>query len=330
MQIPPDFKITPEILKLLSKIDSLRMFFQSVPIKPELKNKIERVSLLKSSLYSARIEGNPLTWEAVSNPQKISNHQKKLEVFNILDAVKFLDTNILTGGKLEKNLVLKLHSIVMRNLSNEAGHLRREPGAIFNQAGVAVYITPLPEKINELIGQLLDYTDQQTDYPVVQAVLSHLIFEKIHPFLDGNGRVGRLFIWTVLKSNSYDFPIAIPIEEYIDQNREQYYFHLDQGMKEPEEYIKFMLEAFASAAGKIKDELIFEIEKKEEVILPPRQEEILAIIKDHIDVTFDFIKRRFYKVPARTLRYDLKKLAEKGIIIKVGKTRGSFYRVKTS
>lgn len=328
MQILPDYKITPQILKLLSKIDALRMFFQSIPIKPELKNKIERVSLLKSSLYSARIEGNSLTWEAVSNPQKISDYQKKLEVFNILDAVKFLDTNILTGRKLEKNLVLKLHSIVMRNLSNESGHLRQEPGAIFNQAGVAVYITPLPEKINELIDQLLDYTNQQSDYPIVQAVLSHLIFEKIHPFLDGNGRVGRLFIWAVLKSNSYDFPIAIPIEEFIDQNREQYYFHLDQGMKDTEEYIKFMLESFAAAAGKIKDELIFEIEKKEEVILPPRQEEILLIIKDHIDVTFDFIKRRFYKVPARTLRYDLKKLAEKGIIIKVGKTRGSFYRVK--
>jgi len=65
-----------------------------------------------------------------------------------------------------------------------------------------------------------------------------------------------------------------------------------------------------------------------DIILPPRREEILAIIKDHKDVTFDFLKRRFYGIPARTLSYDLKKLADLGFIVKVGKTRGSFYRAK--
>ncbi|OGF99694.1 hypothetical protein A3D78_06000 [Candidatus Gottesmanbacteria bacterium RIFCSPHIGHO2_02_FULL_39_14] len=77
----------------------------------------------------------------------------------------------------------------------------------------------------------------------------------------------------------------------------------------------------------IKEEFI-KRSQNEHIILPPRQEEILAIIKDHMNVSFDFIQRRFYKVPARTLRYDLKKLAEKGLVIKVGITRGSFYRAK--
>lgn len=61
MRIPPEYKITPEIVELIAKIDANRMFFNSIPILPEIKNKIQRVSLLKSSLYSARIEGNPLT-----------------------------------------------------------------------------------------------------------------------------------------------------------------------------------------------------------------------------------------------------------------------------
>ena len=328
MKIPPDYKITPEILKLIAKIESLRLFFQSFPIKSELKNKIQRISILKSSLYSARIEGNPLTLNDVKNPVKISDRQKKLEVFNILDTVRLMDKEIHSGKKLDEELFLKLHLIVMNDLSSDAGNFRSEPSAIFNQAGMAVYITPLPSKIKELITQLLDFTNSPSDYPIIQAVLAHLIFEKIHPYIDGNGRVGRLFIWAILKAKNHDFPIAIPIEEYIDQNRDRYYLHLDRGLKETEEYIQFMLEAFVDQAEKIKAELVRESQKEEEIILPPRQEEILAIIKDHINVTLDFIKRRFYKVPSRTLRYDLKKLSEKGMIVKVGKTRGSFYRVR--
>jgi len=78
----------------------------------------------------------------------------------------------------------------------------------------------------------------------------------------------------------------------------------------------------------ILEELSWMFKTTAEVILPPRREEILAIVRDHTEVTFDFLQRRFFGVPARTLRSDLKKLAEEGLIIKVGKTRGSFYRVK--
>ena len=63
-------------------------------------------------------------------------------------------------------------------------------------------------------------------------------------------------------------------------------------------------------------------------LLPPRQQEIYHIIRDHRMVSFDFIKRRFVPVPERTLRYNLKKLADQGIIVKIGKTRGSLYAVK--
>jgi len=328
MQIPPNYKITPSILKLISQIESLRLLFASFPIKPELRNKIERISILKSSLYSARVEGNPLTLNDVKNPEKISDREKKLEVFNILDSIKFIDTNLIPGNKISEDFILRLHTIVTKELSSDSGHFRTQPGAIFNQAGVAVYIAPLPQQIRAMIDKLLFYANRETDYPIITAVISHLIFEKIHPFIDGNGRVGRLLIWAILKAKSYHFPFAIPMEEYIDQNRDRYYSYLDKGAAETEKYIEFMLEGFIQTGEKIRLEVIQETEKKTEIILPPRQEEILSIIKDHLNVSLDFIKRRFFKVPARTLSYNLKKLADQGLIVKVGKTRGSFYRVK--
>ena len=328
MKIPPDYIITPEILNLLAKIESLRLYFESFPVKPDLKIKLQRISLLKSSLYSARIEGNSLTLEDVNNPQQIRDKQKKIEVFNILEALRYLEESTQMKSTLDQDLILKLHSIVMKDLSKISGSFRIVPSAIFNQAGAAVYATPLPEKISDLISKLLDFANNKADYPVIQSVLTHLIFEKIHPFIDGNGRVGRLLIWAVIRLKNYNFPIFIPAEEYIENNRSDYYYHLDNGLSETGDYIKFMLEAFAASGEKIKNELLAEMEKKTEVILPPRQEEILAIIKDHRNVFFNFIKRRFYRVPSRTLSYDLKKLVEKDLVIKVGKTRGSFYRAK--
>jgi len=68
--------------------------------------------------------------------------------------------------------------------------------------------------------------------------------------------------------------------------------------------------------------------KKEMILLPPRHEEILNIIKNHRLVSFDFIRRRFLKVPQRTLRYDLKRLVDKQLVVKIGKTKGSYYCLK--
>ena len=65
MQIPPRYKINPEILDLLSKIEANRIYLSFRELSIQIKEKIQRVSILKSSLYSARIEGNPLTLEEV-------------------------------------------------------------------------------------------------------------------------------------------------------------------------------------------------------------------------------------------------------------------------
>ena len=143
--------------------------------------------------------------------------------------------------------------------------------------------------------------------------------------MDGNGRVGRLMIPLVCQVNNYQFNPAVSFEEYLNENKNDYYYYLDIGLKNPSEYLLYMLNAFYYQTEKLKNEIEKEVNKKNTVYLPPRQEEILNIIKDHKTVSLDFIKRRFLKVPERTLRYNLKKLCDKKLVIKIGKTRGSFY-----
>jgi len=326
MIIPPRYTITPEMLELISKIDSKRQLLQSLNPKPEIISKIQRVSLLKSSLYSARIEGNSLTWQ---NLEESEDNKDKKEISNIYQAIQYIDKELNKRLNLTTDTILALHKKVMNQLTPEAGHFRREMSAIFNQTGIAVYLPPPPNKVNELITQLINFINSDDEkFPIISALISHLIFEKIHPFMDGNGRVGRLLISTILLIKDFDFNINIPFEEYIDQRKEDYYYYLDVGMKDPNAYLLFILKAFNESAESIKQEVLNEINQNNKVFLPPRQEELLLIIQEHRTVSFDFLHRRFLQIPKRTLRYDLQQLAKQNLIIKIGKTRGSFYTVK--
>lgn len=326
MKIPPAYTITPEVIEIITKIEAHRINFTSLNISAQIKEKIQRVSLLKSSLYSARIEGNPLELYDVSFEK--SKEINKLEIFNILEASNFIENRI-KKNLITKDIILKLHSLVLKNISANAGSLRVEQSAIFNQAGVAVYMPPSFLNISKLIDGLLSYINNGNEkFPLITAFVSHLVFEKIHPFLDGNGRVGRLLISLILKAKGWDFTFTIPFEEYLDENKNDYYFYLDKGLENTNEYLLFMLNAFFTEIEKIKKEIENESNKKPHIFLPPRQEEIFNIIKDHGVISFDMIRRRFLKIPERTLRWDLKKLLDKNVIEKTGETKGSYYRVK--
>lgn len=328
MKIPPSYHLSNEILELVSFIDSLRIYFNSNPISQNLKLNIQRKSILKSSLYSAKIEGNQLDEHTI--PEKTLNNlntkilNEQLEVFNILDGYEYIQNNDL---KIDKDLILKLHQILMNKLSSDNGKIRHEQSAIFNQAGIAIYITPPPEKVMEYIEELVIFINSQKQFPLIVALVSHLIFEKIHPFLDGNGRVGRLLFQAILKNKNYFFPFCIPFEEYLNEHKSDYYYHLEKGLINTDEYLLFMLKAYLTQIEKIKKNLEIEINNKEKIYLPLRREEILNIVKDHGTVSFDFIKRRFLRVPERTLRYDLKKLIDSKLIVKIGTTNKVVYKI---
>ncbi|OGH48154.1 MAG: hypothetical protein A3A51_03955 [Candidatus Levybacteria bacterium RIFCSPLOWO2_01_FULL_39_10] len=325
MKIPPAYTITPEMIDIITKIEAHKIHFSTLEIPGNIKDRIQRVSLLKSSLYSARIEGNPLNFDDISSEKP--KGENKIEIFNIIEASKFIESR--KTKKITKDILLKIHKIILKNVDSEAGFFRKEQSAIFNQAGVAVYMPPSIFEVPKLLDELLTYIESDNEkFPLIKAFVSHLLFEKIHPFLDGNGRVGRLLISLILKAKGWNFNFGVPYEEYLDENKVEYYFHLDQGLTKTNDYLVFMLNAYLFEIEKIKKLIEDETGKKETLFLPPRQEEILNIIKDHKIVSFDTIKRRFLKVPQRTLRYDLKKLTDKGFVEKTGETKGSYYRIK--
>src|SRR3989344_5098456 len=327
MKIPPIYSVTSEMVTLIAEIEAIRMYLVSLKLDSRIKEKIQRVSLLKSSLFSARIEGNTLRLSDME-VGKTHEQKKKQEVFNIIKAAGFVNAKV-KKGDIAKNILLDLHGFAMKDLTPDAGHFRQEVSAIFNQAGVAIYVPPPPSDILRLLNKLLTYINSEKEkFPLITAYVAHLVFEKIHPFLDGNGRVGRLLASAVLKAKDWDFTFTVPFEEYLDEHKEEYYSYLASGLQNTNDYLLFMLKAFLEEIKKIKTEIENDLEKKDKSFLPPRQEEIYNIIKDHAVCSFDMVRRRVLRVPERTLRYDLKKLLDKKLIEKSGETRARYYRVK--
>jgi len=213
----------------------------------------------------------------------------------------------------------------MDGISPEAGSFRREPSAIFNQAGVAVYLPPMPQQISRLINNLVSLANSFQESSPVNAAITHFAFEKIHPFIDGNGRVGRLIATFLLKKDGFDFRGLVSLEKYLDDHRQTYYDLLAIGKKDITPFVEFFLEALSVQAEIAIDNIKeYKTETPQDLLLP-RRGEILAIIKDHGTVSFDFLKRRFIQIPASTLHYDLKKLIEGNFIKKLGTTRGVCY-----
>lgn len=325
MEIPLKYNLTDDMVSLIAQIEAKKALLENISVSNNLITTLQRQSLLKSSLYSAKIEGNKLSMVDLSGSRKLkADLKERIEIDNILSAFSFLNKN--QRSNIDIDYILNLHSEVMKGLRDDLGKIRTEPSAIFNQSGFPVYIPPPPSEIKTLLGKLILYINEKSNENIlIKASASHISFEKIHPFLDGNGRVGRLLFQAIIAKRGYGFNKLLSIEELLNERKEEYYAYLDKN--DTASFIEFMLEIVNDQAQKILDELGDKRFTSADLLLP-RRKEILEVIRDHEIMSLDSIRRRFLLVSPRMIRYDLKKLEEQGFIIKLGTTRGALYKIK--
>ncbi|PIR43204.1 hypothetical protein COV24_04130 [candidate division WWE3 bacterium CG10_big_fil_rev_8_21_14_0_10_32_10] len=314
---------TRKIEELLKKIEVAKGILEYIPQLTHVENNLRRKSLLKSSVFSARIEGNKLTYDKVKHSNLNSKDLEKKEIQNILTALQWLYSKN-SQKTLNKNLILNLHTKVMSGIT-KSGKFRNEFSGVFNSAGNVVYFAPPPNEVPNLILELINTTNKKHSSTPTKSAVFHFTFEKIHPFLDGNGRVGRLLSTFILKQKGYDFRGLISLEEYMDTNKQTYYDLLNIEKRDITQFVEFFLQGLVIQSEKVLEELKKTKYETEEDTLLPRRREILELIEDHKLVSFNFIKRRFLNVPNSTLHYDLKKLEDENFIKKIGETRGALY-----
>jgi len=292
---------------IIIELESFKLFFENQNIHQNIQKNILRNSLLKSARFSSKIE----------------NADTKLEIDNLYRAYLYITSNK-CPKTISINLLKNLHKKVMDKMLPDAGSFRTEPCAIYNTAGVAIYLAPPAQKIRHLLDELIREFNQSQDHPLIKAAIFQFKFEKIHPFLDGNGRIGRLISYLIMYQNGYSFNGYLSPEEYISKFREIYYDSLEPS-KDYQPFVSFFLE---SILNQIKFSYNHLNNPDSLSNLLPRRREIYETIKDHPNCTFDFIHRRFLSINPKTIHYDLYKLQKEHLIIKAGVSRGVTYTVK--
>ena len=212
----------------------------------------------KEALLSSQIEGTQCTLDDIFNPLMEENTNRNVsDVVNYIKATEFA-LNRLRSLPLCNRLIKETHAVLMegvRGQEKSPGEFRYSQNWIGGQGSTirnARYIPPNPEDMQTAMSDLEKYMngDDSLD-PLIQAALIHYQFETTHPFLDGNGRVGRLLITLFLMEKGILSRPALYISYFLKMNRIEYYDRMTQVRKtgDYEQWVMFFLQALSDSAG---------------------------------------------------------------------------------
>jgi Fic family protein len=236
----PPYEITNKILALYGQITEALGICQSILlVKPEAKlRKQNRIKTIHSSLA---IEGNTLNIEHVTalieNTHVVGPRKDILEVQNAIKAYDQLNDY---KPKQLKDF-LKAHYVLMNGLVNNPGKFRKSQVGILKGKEVA-HIAPGYDMVPGLMNDLFDYLKNDNDLEIIKSCVFHYEMEFIHPFEDGNGRMGRYWQTRLLMNVNPIFEF-VPIEKVIRDNQEEYYkvLEISDSSGTSTAFIEFML-----------------------------------------------------------------------------------------
>ena len=211
----------------------------------------------KEALLSSQIEGTQCTLEDILNPHIENNtNQDVSDVVNYIRATEFALKRLKTLP-LCNRLIKETHAVLLESVRGQEknpGEFRYSQNWIGGQGSTlknARYIPPNPNDMLTAMSDLEKYINSDSNLdPLIQAALIHYQFETTHPFLDGNGRVGRLLITLFLMEKGILSTPALYISYYLKMNRIEYYDRMTQVRRtgDYEQWISFFLQAFADSA----------------------------------------------------------------------------------
>lgn len=294
----------------------------------------------KEALMSSQIEGTQCTLDDVLNPLNMENANRDVsDVINYINATEYA-LKRLANFPLCARLIKEAHAILMENVRGQEknpGEFRMSQNWIGGAGSTlhnARYIPPNVEDMKEAISDLEKFINSDTDIdPLICAALIHYQFEIIHPFLDGNGRVGRLLIILYLIEKKVLSSPVLYVSYFLKKNRIEYYDRMTEVRRTGsfEQWIKFFLLALSEAASdamKTVDEMIALHDKNSKVIEGlGKSAKTACMLFEYLEANpIIEIKKtaEALGLAYNTVSKSVKTLEEKRILIqsdKVGKTR---------
>lgn len=243
----PPFELTGQIVSLVAEIAELVGRVSSTDrlcVSPALR----RSNRIKTVYGSLAIEQNTLTLDqvtAVLDGKRVLAPPKDIaevrNAFEIYDRLEELDPYSVDD-------LLTAHGVMMRGLESEAGAFRSKPVGVVNQAGEIVHFGTLPQYVPEAVANLLEWVESSELPILIRSCVFHYEFELIHPFTDGNGRMGRL--WHTLLLSKWNPVFAwLPVESIVHDHQEAYYeaINTSNAAVSSTVFIEFMLAAIKAS-----------------------------------------------------------------------------------
>ena len=321
----PPFEITSKIIELISniseKIGEIN-YLQNNPYHIKLR-KENRIKTIHSSLA---IENNSLSLKQITaiiegkhvlgNPNEIKEVKNSIQAYDLLLSLNPYN---------EKDL-LKAHKLMMQDLVERNGKYRIDGVGIFDGAKV-VHLAPPADRVPELMFDLFKWLKESDVHPLIKSCVFHYEFEFIHPFQDGNGRIGRLWQTVILKEWKEIFA-WLPVETLIKENQKEYYNVLGTSDSEANstKFIEFMLSLILNTI-----EAIIETEKKVtqkvSVKVTVNQQKIIDAIKDNPYVTQEELSK-IIGITRKSIILNMKKLQTSGLIKRIGADKNGYWQVE--
>ena len=243
----PPFEINERIMADVIEIAEL-VGRVSVTDKISMNPTLRRTNRIQTIYSSLAIEQNTLDIEQVTAvlsgkrviapPKDIAEVQNAYEIYDNMDKLNPYSIDDL----------LKAHSVMERGLLNEAGEFRSRPVGVADSEGNILHFGTLPQYVPKLVQELLEWTEKSEIHLLIKSCVFHYEFELIHPFADGNGRMGRL--WHTLLLSKWNPIFAwLPIESIIHDNQSEYYnaINVSNNNGNSTVFIEFMLSVIKQA-----------------------------------------------------------------------------------
>jgi len=242
----PPYQITPEILKLIASVsEKLGQINAKYLDKPSVK--LRKENQIKTIHSSLSIEGNTLTTDQITallDKKRVIGPEKDVnEVLNAINVYQRLNSFNPTSS----TSFLKAHKMLMNGLITDNGKYRTSGVGIVS-GNQMTHMAPPSENVSYLMNDLFDFLKESNEIALIKSCVFHYEMEFIHPFMDGNGRMGRLW-QTLLLMQDYPVFEFIPFENIIHKTQNEYYQALSAsdklGASTP--FIEYMLQVINNA-----------------------------------------------------------------------------------
>ncbi|WP_273446852.1 Fic family protein [Neolewinella agarilytica] len=233
------FTLVKEIIRLVGQLEGYQLLVGNV--------KLRRKNKIKSIVSSLAIEGNSLTEEQVTaileGKRVMGPRQDVKEVENAIQVYDRLETI----DPYSEDELLDIHKIMMSGLITDAGRYRQSGVGVVDGTKV-IHVAPPAKRVPNLMGDLFDYLENYEEDIIIKSCVFHFEFEYIHPFSDGNGRMGRLWQTAILKSEYPDLAY-VPIESIVHERQQGYYdaLQISQHAGDSTTFIIYALESIKLA-----------------------------------------------------------------------------------